>query len=43
MEAPLRQFLGEHFAITRRHFVKAGVLTTAALAGESSFAAQVEQ
>ncbi|MDG1895080.1 MAG: molybdopterin-dependent oxidoreductase [Fuerstiella sp.] len=42
MDDHLRRILGEHFSVTRRHFVKAGVFSTAAFASQSSFAAQVE-
>ena len=43
MEDRLQKFLGEHFSVTRRHFVKAGLVSAAALTGRGGSAAQVEQ
>ena len=43
MEDRLQTFLSEHFAITRRYFVKAGLLSAAALTGRGGIAVQVEQ
>ena len=43
MEDRPGRFLRDHFTVTRRHFVKAGMLSAAALTTPESFAAQVEQ
>ncbi|MCP4172285.1 MAG: molybdopterin-dependent oxidoreductase [Fuerstiella sp.] len=43
MDNHLRRFLGEHFSVTRRHFVKTGVLSAAVLATQEAFTAQAEQ
>ena len=43
MEDRVRKFLDDHFSVTRRHFVKAGVISAAAFASHSSFAAEAEQ
>ncbi|APZ91616.1 molybdopterin-dependent oxidoreductase [Fuerstiella marisgermanici] len=40
MDDQVQRFLHQHFRLTRRHFVKAGVLTATSLTGGTSFAEQ---